>query len=258
MRSLRLMFVVALTLPVFASAAADPVTSKEPAESVVKRVLKERFPEVNIVSVKPSVLPGVYEVFAGDSIAYSDAKGEYLLSGAILETRSKRNVTADRLDELTSIDVKSLPLEHAIKTVKGDGKRRLVIFSDPDCPFCQKLEKELATVTNVTIYTFLFPLAELHPEAPAKAKAIWCASDRSAAWAHWMLQQKLPASASCDVAVIDENIKLGEKLRVGSTPTLFSGSGRRVSGTMAAAQIETLIDSDQKTAASAGGAAAAR
>src|SRR5215510_3374323 len=135
----------------------------------IRQTLETRFPDIKVVDVRQSAMPGLYEVFSGDSLAYTDATGEYLILGQLMETSSKRNLTTLRLDERMSIDVAKLPLEKAIKTVKGSGKRRLAVFSDPDCPFCQQLEKELASVTDVTIYTFLYPLAEVHPDAPKKA-----------------------------------------------------------------------------------------
>jgi Protein-disulfide isomerase len=216
--------------------------AKPDVTATVKSTLQARFPEAKITDVQPAPMPGLYEVDTADSIAYADATGEYLLSGSLMETRSKRNLTAERMDERNRIDFAKLPLDQAIKTVKGDGKRGLAVFSDPECPYCQQLEKELTTVTDVTIYTFMYPLAALHPEAPQRTSAIWCAADRAQAWRQWMLERKVPETAKCDSVIIEKNVKLAEELRVNSTPTLFAVNGRRVSGTIPTAQIEKLLE----------------
>ncbi len=121
----------------------------------------------------------MYEVFVQDSVAFTDTTGERLFVGQVLDVTSRKDIGAQILDERNRIDFASLPLDRAIRTVRGDGRRKLAVFADPDCPFCHELEQTLAGITDVTIYTFLYPLAELHPEAPAKARALWCAPDRA-------------------------------------------------------------------------------
>lgn len=247
---------VAAALPILCGAATPPGD----ASAVVRETLKSRFPDVQILNVQPAVMPGLYEVFTGDSIAYADATGDHLFVGSMLDTRTKRDLTAERVDELNSIDFSTLPLDRAIKTVKGDGSRKLAIFSDPDCPFCQKLEHELTSITDVTIYTFLYPLASIHPDAPAKAHAIWCAKDRTQAWSDWMLARKAPtAAATCDGDPIEELQALGRKLRINSTPTLFVGTGKRFGGTLEAAKLDQMLGkaASAPTAGAAAGASPA-
>ncbi len=223
------------------SVAAAPKVSAAPAE--IRKILEERYPQVKIVDVKPAPVVGLYEVFTGDAIVYASPNGEYLVNGPLINTADKRNVTAVRLDELNSIDFKSLPLDLAIKTVKGNGRRTLAVFADPDCPFCKELEHSIAAFDDVTMYTFLFPLTSLHPDAAAKAHTIWCAENRSEAWTHWMLEGT-PAKGKedCKEDPVEEIQALGQKLRVGSTPVVFFSNGSRVGGSMTAEQIKRKFD----------------
>ncbi len=230
---------IALSLPVV---AASPRTEEPPAAAAVRQALSTRFPDISIVGVQPAPVAGLFEVFTGDAIAYSNASGDYLLLGTIMDTRSRHNLTADRMDELNAIDFESLPFAQAIKVVKGDGRRRIAVFADPECPYCQELEHELATINDVTVYTFLYPLAAIHPDAPAKARAIWCSKDRAGAWSGWMLEKHDPkAESPCDERPLDDTRALGAKLRINSTPTLFLPSGKRVSGALSAAQLEEAL-----------------
>jgi thiol:disulfide interchange protein DsbC len=230
---------------VFAASAATPAAQDVP--TVIRETLAKRFPAVKVIDVRPGPVAGLYEVFTGDSIAYSDATGDHLFVGSLVDTRNQRDLSAEAMDARLAIDFASLPLERAIKTVKGNGSRKLAVFSDPDCPFCQQLEHELAGISDVTIYTFLFPIAQLHPGAPAKAHAIWCSTDRAATWKSWMIDQKAPEGASCDNDPVEEIQALAQKLRVNSTPVLYTGSGKRFGGTLPAAQLEKLL-SDTRTA----------
>jgi thiol:disulfide interchange protein DsbC len=141
-----------------------------------------------------------------------------------------------------------LPLDQAIKVVKGNGSRKLVVFSDPDCPFCKRLEqRELVNITDVTIYTFLFPLEQLHPDAANKSKAIWCSTDRAKAWTDWVINSQLPKTTqTCDTP-IDKIATLGRKLGVSSTPTLIFSDGKRMLGAYPAKEIEQALDMASKT-----------
>jgi thiol:disulfide interchange protein DsbC len=160
------------------------------------------------------------------------------MSGQIMATSSKENLTQARLSALTRVDFGSLPLASAIKVVKGTGSRTLVVFADPNCPYCRQLEEELQGVSDVTVYTFLFPLEELHPGARAHAEAIWCSKDPAQAWSQWMLKHVEPQAASCPTDALAALEKLGVKLNVIGTPTLIFGDGRRISGLIPQAQLE--------------------
>lgn len=215
----------------------------------VRKSLHEQFPQLKIEDVRSSPLPGWYEVFTGSQLVYSDATADHLFVGKLIDTHTKKDLAAEQLENRLIIDFQKLPFESAIKIVKGDGSRHLALFEDPDCPFCQQLEHELTNVNNVTLYVFLFPLAELHPQARVHAHAIWCARDRGDAWTHWMLERKDPGSAQCKSDPIDQLQTLGSDLNVTGTPTFFFPNGKRIEGMVAAAKMEELLVSSQAGAA---------
>jgi thiol:disulfide interchange protein DsbC len=217
---------------------AGSAPTKPDVGATLKQVVESRFPGSHVLDVQPAPIPGLYEVFMGDQIVYSDATGEYLILGSILNTHTKENLTQARLNEYGKIDFGTLPLQRAIKIVKGNGSRKFAVFSDPDCPYCQQLEKTLLSVNDTTMYVFLFPIAALHPQAPMKAHAIWCAPDRSAAWNQWMHEKVMPPAKTCAGDPIDALQKLGDDLHISSTPTLFFANGNRVSGALPASDLE--------------------
>jgi thiol:disulfide interchange protein DsbC len=240
------------TVALLTLAIAGAARAAAPSAEIdhLKSVLKERFPEVPIEAVMPSPIPGMYEVDTATDIVYSDASGEHVIMGNMLETKGRQNLTALRWDERNTIDFATLPLDLAIKNVKGDGSRVLAVFSDPHCPFCQKLEKELEQMNNTTVYTFLFPIEQLHPGATKDAHALWCSTDRPDAWKKWMLTQTSPsASKSCTEDPLTKIHDLGDKLRVQSTPTVFLSDGRRVTGALPAAQLEERLSAVHATPA---------
>lgn len=197
----------------------------------IKAQLEKINPSLKIKSVASSSLPGLYEVFANGNILYVDKQAKYVLAGAtLLEDATKRNLTAERLKELTAIKFDSLPFKDAIEIKKGSGAYRFAVFSDPDCPYCKTLEQGLKKlgISDYTAYIFLFPLEELHPEARWKAESIWCAQDRSAAWQAWMTEGKLPEKASCENPV-DATMKLATKLDIMGTPAIYLENGRQTS-----------------------------
>jgi thiol:disulfide interchange protein DsbC len=213
-------------------------------EASLRKTIEATYPKVQIQSITKTPYGSLYEVFLDGQIIYTDEKFSFLIAeGRLVEPKSKRDITTERLQELTKVDFSSLPLEKAIKVVKGNGSRKLVVFSDPDCPFCKRLEQnELSQINDVTIYTFLYPLEQLHPDAVAKSKAIWCAPDRSKAWQNWILNNQLvKGSTSCDTP-IEETIVLARKLGIGSTPTLIFAGGKRMLGAYPAKDIEKALN----------------
>jgi thiol:disulfide interchange protein DsbC len=220
------------------STAVLAASSKPDVTATIKQNIESRFPGAHILDVQPSAVPGIYELFMGDQIVYSDAAGDYLFVGSLMDTQTKENLTEARLNDRGKIDFSSLPSASAIKIVKGNGSRKFAVFSDPDCPFCQQLEKTLLSVNDITMYVYLFPIASLHPQAPAKAHAIWCAADRVQAWNDWMQQRQLPAARSCSGDPVDALQKLGDSLNINSTPTIFFADGRRLAGAVPAAELE--------------------
>lgn len=224
-------------------------TTAQAGDADIRQSIESRFPGTKVTEVNKAVLPGLYEVVMdgrqGPMVAYTDDKARYVMVGDLLDIKSQRNLTRERMDKLTEVKFDSLPLNQAIKTVKGDGKRRLAVFSDIDCPYCKKLEGELAKIDNVTIYTFLYPLP-MHGDASRKSKLIWCSKDRAAAWAEYFHKGKLPAGKSdCDNP-IDENLALGAKLRIDGTPALVFANGKRVPGYMEAARLDAMLSASEK------------
>ena len=167
---------LALMLP--AAQAAEPA-GKLTTESIIKRTLEGRLSGIKIESVTKTPYLGLYEVRVDNEILYTDEKMNYIFSGNVIDAKSMQNLTEKRLRELSGIKWGDLPLDAAFKTVRGNGKRTLAVFSDPNCPYCKRFEKDLAKIDDVTIYTFLYPI--LSPDSHEKAKAIWCSSDKSKA-----------------------------------------------------------------------------
>jgi len=226
--------VVAATLLVGTAGAAQPGDADN-----IKKAIEARFPGAKVDNVRPAAIPGLYEVFTGSELLYTDPRGDYLLMGPLVDTKTHQNLTSARLSDLNRVNFDTLPLNQAIKVVKGTGARRFAVFSDPDCPYCQALEQTLLSVNDVTMYVFLYPIASLHPQATTKAHSIWCAKDRAQAWTQWMHGKKLPPTvATCAGDPVDSLQKLGDQLHVNSTPTLFFASGRRVAGAIPQKDLE--------------------
>ena len=213
----------------------------------VEGKLRALYPGTRIDRVTSSELPGLYEVAMGKNVAYVDGQGRYFLFGHLYDMKSQRDLTAERTEARAKIDFATLPLKDAIKTVRGNGRRVLAVFSDPDCPYCKALEAELDGLTDATIYTFLFPLDQLHPEARDRAVAIWCADDPAKAWAALMRDGTLPSLRDCPNPV-ERNVALGTSVGVNGTPTLFSGDGRMKAGAVKTAELIAWLDRIDKTA----------
>jgi thiol:disulfide interchange protein DsbC len=219
-------------------------TSVYANDAALKKLIESAYPGVQIQSVKKTQYNGLYEVFMGGQIVYTDEKFSFLIAeGKLIEPKTKRNITSERMDELTRVDFAKLPLDQAVKVVRGNGSRKLVVFSDPDCRFCKRLEqKELAGITDITVYTFLYPLDQLHPDAANKAKAIWCSSDPAKSWMDWVLNNQLVKGTTSCENPIERIAELGKKLGVSSTPTLIFADGKRILGAQAATEIEKALN----------------
>ncbi|MES2637025.1 MAG: DsbC family protein [Pseudomonadota bacterium] len=217
-------------------------------EASLKKAIEAAYPKFKVESVVKTPYAGLYEVFMGGQIVYTDEKLTFLIAeGRLVDPKSKKDVTGERLEELTKVDFSSLPLEQAIKVVKGNGSRKLVVFSDVDCPYCKQLErKELSNITDVTIYTFLYPIEQLHPDAANKSKSIWCASNRVKAWNDWILNNQLPSSTGkCEVP-LEKVGELARKMGIVSTPTLIFADGKRVLGAQPYKEIEKYMQAATK------------
>lgn len=222
----------------FAWAQTGKADDKSDVTARLQKTLQARLPKINIEKVQPSQWPYLYEVITDDEMFYVDASGDYLFYGKVMDTRTKEDLTGKRWNALQQVEFGSLPFELALKQVKGNGSRKLAVFADPHCPYCVRFEKTLQDVDNVTVYTFLYPLESIHPGATEKAKQIWCAKDRSAAWSQWMLTKKDTPAAACNSEQLTTLKQLGDKLKVTGTPTLFFEDGHRVPGAIDKDQLE--------------------
>lgn len=212
------------------TAQADQTTDK------LKATLQARLGDVTIKGIAKSPIAGLYEVNLGTQMLYSDAAGDYVLLGDLVDAKTHKNLTEARMSEINKIDFASLPFANAVKVVKGNGSRRIAVFSDPNCPYCKQLEKTLKSVDNVTVYTFLYPV--LTPDSAVKSKSIWCSTDRAKAWESWMQDHQAPTAAgTCDTAAIDKNLALGQSMNVTGTPTVFLADGRRLPGAVPADEL---------------------
>ncbi len=217
-------------------------------EASLRKAIENAYPKMTVESIVKTPYSGLYEVYMNGQIVYTDDKFSFLIAeGRLVDSKTKRDITTDRLADLSKIDFDRLPFDQAIKVVKGNGSRKMAVFSDVDCPFCKRLEQnELSNITDVTIYTFLMPLDQLHPDAANKSKAIWCAADRTKAWQDWILNNQLPKkSANCDVP-LDKVAALAKKLGVTSTPTIFFADGKRMLGAYPAAEIEKTLVTNKR------------
>jgi thiol:disulfide interchange protein DsbC len=212
-------------------------------EAAIRKALAEHVPNLpKIDEVRPAQIPGLFEVrFGGTNIVYTDAKGEYLIEGALIETKTMINLTEARQDKLTAVDFAALPVKDALLIKQGSGARRMAVFVDPNCGYCKRFERDLAAVKDVTIYAFLMPI--LGPDSTVKARDIWCSKDGARTWRAWMLDGVAPQKVmgSCDTAALDRNIAFGQKYRIQGTPAVFFEDGTRKPGAIPGEMIEKLL-----------------
>ena len=199
--------------------------------------------KVQAVAAVPAS-PGLYEVISMDGqFLYVDASLRFAIAGEMFDLATRTSVSKENLARLRAVEFGSLPLELAIKRVKGNGSRRVAVFADPDCPYCAKLEESLRPIDNVTIYTFVYPLDELHPQAVERANAIWCAQDRDAAWLGWLLEKKAasPAPVGCS-APVKRIAETAAAVGAEGTPSLVFGSGRVAHGALPGEMLVRFLD----------------
>ena len=222
------------------SSAAKAADVNEAA--TVKAQLEAKFPGAAVSNVAKSPYFGLYEAQFDERLVYTDAKVTFVVVGSIFDANTKQNLTDARLRQLNHVSWDSLPLDLAFKRVKGNGTRRLAIFSDADCPYCKRLESEIKQLDDVTIYTFLYPIDQLHPDAARKSTLIWCAPDRALAWDEYFKSGKLPDNDGQCATPIPETARLGESMHVSATPTLVFADGSVLPGAIPLAQLESEIN----------------
>ena len=207
-------------------------------EATIRKNLAERIPQLQAIDeVSKSPMAGLYEVRVnGTEIYYTDAEANFLVQGSLIDTKQRRNLTEERVDKLTAINFEALPFKDAFTIVRGNGKRRLAVFQDPNCGYCKRFERDLQKLNHVTIHMFLYPI--LSADSNEKSKHIWCAKDRVKAWQDWMVRDQTPAAANCDASAIARNIDIGRKFKITGTPTLVFVDGSRVPGAISVAEVE--------------------
>ncbi|MBC7731007.1 MAG: DsbC family protein [Bacteriovorax sp.] len=208
-------------------------------EAVIRKNIAERLPDFpKIDEVTKTPVAGLYELRIGTDLFYSDERGDHILEGHLIETKSRNDLTTARIDKLTAIDFATLPLKDAIVWKQGSGARKLVVFADPNCGYCKKFEKEMQQVKDVTVYTFLYPI--LGGDSPEKSRDIWCAKDNGTVWRDWMIKGAAPARSmgQCDASALQRNIDMAKKFRINGTPALVFEDGKRVPGALAPDQVE--------------------
>jgi thiol:disulfide interchange protein DsbC len=212
-------------------------------EAAIRKNLAKRLPEFKAIDeVRKLPMPGLYEVrIKGTDIYYTDAQGEFLMQGNLVNTRTLQNLTKDKMDKLMAIKFEDLPKKDFFTIVRGNGQRKIAVFEDPNCGFCKRFEKDFEAVDNVTVTVYLYPI--LGPDSKDKSKKIWCAKDRAQAWQDWILNQVASTGGvmPCDTTALDRNLDFGQRYRIEGTPTLFLADGRRVPGAVDAKQVEKLL-----------------
>ena len=228
---LRIWLCVVLIAPTVAAAS----------EAAVKQTMQKKYPNIQVQSVARTPLPGIFEVFSGGDIFYVDENVNFMfVEGKLIDVARRADVTEERLRSLTAVKFDQLPLDLAFRMVRGNGKRRMAYFTDPNCPYCKRLDQELAKVINVTVYVFLYPI--LSQDSRDKATAVWCSKDRVKAYNDMMLNGIPPQGAGgCDTP-IDKILAFGRQQGIRATPTLFFADGQRRMGAMSAEQLNSLLD----------------
>ena len=250
MKTTRLLKPILLSLLLATGAA----WAQKPAVEAVAEKLKQLYPKTTFRSVSETQLPGIYEVAMGKNVAYVEESGRYFLFGHLFDMETQKDLTAEKFPDqgqgqgqeegMPKIDVSKLPLADAIKNVKGKGERVMYVFSDPDCPYCKQLENNLVSVDNVTVYTFMFPIDSLHPQAKAKTIGVWCAKNRVKAWDELMRKNTVPAG-TCENP-IERNIALAQSLSIQGTPTIILAHGTLIPGAVQGARLNELLNQAKK------------
>ncbi|MBI5429445.1 MAG: DsbC family protein [Nitrosomonadales bacterium] len=219
------------------------MVSAHAGEKEIRQSLQSNFPGLGkIEHVIKTPYSGLYEIVVDGQLLYADEKGQYLFEGDVIDTKTRRNMSEERRRVVFAIDFDKLSLELAVKRVKGNGKRKMAVFTDPHCGFCKKLEKELSRVTDVTIYRFMYPI---FPGSDEIVRNVLCSKDPNKAWEDWMLSEINPAPATCDTQT-DKVKALGQKLRVTGTPNLIFGNGMQTPGYLPAEELEKSLNQARK------------
>ena len=212
-------------------------------DAVIRKNLTERLPNLPAIDeISKTPMDGLFEVRVnGTEVFYTDADGNFLIQGSVFDTKARTNLTEVRTNKLSAIDFAALPLKDAFTIVRGNGKRKIAVFEDPNCGYCKRYEREMQKVDNATFYMFLYPI--LGADSVTKSNNLWCAKDKAKAWQDYMVRDQVIATATCDTTALNRNVEFGKKHKITGTPTMFFIDGTRVPGAIDAAQVEKLLAS---------------
>jgi thiol:disulfide interchange protein DsbC len=225
---------------------AEPlVPGSDPAALALRQSLAQRYPNTQFGDIHRTPIPGLWEVWMGANVAYATDEGRHFIFGHLYDMQTQTDLTAAKREQASvkaestrpKLTFNDLPLGDAIKTVRGSGARKLAVFSDPHCSYCRQLEGQLAKIDNVTVYTFLFPLDSIHPEAASVARSIWCAADNARAWRTYMATGVSPKPAKCE-SPIERNVRLATNAGIAGTPFLLFANGANAAGALPVAELE--------------------
>jgi thiol:disulfide interchange protein DsbC len=212
-------------------------------ETEIRQSLQSKFPNIGkLEHVVKTPYSGLYEIVVGEQLLYTDEQGLYLFDGSIIDVKTRTDLSDQRRHQLFAIEFDKLPLELAVKRVKGNGQRKMAYFTDPNCGYCKKLEKELTKVNNVTLYMFMYPI---FPGSEEIVRNVRCAKDPIKAWDEQMQKGISPANVSCKVPT-DKIIALAKKLKVNGTPNLIFADGTQVPGYLPAEELEKHLNQADK------------
>jgi len=212
------------------------ISYAQAGEKEIRKSLQNKFPNIGpLEHIVKTPYSGLYEVIVDGQLWYSDEMGEFLIEGNVIEAETRRNLSEERRRVLFAIDFDKLPLELAVVKVKGNGKRKLAQFTDPNCGFCKRLEKELSQISDVTIYSFLYPI---FPGSDTMVRNVLCSKNPTRVWDNWMLNGVKPPEEVCDTPQTAQVKALGQKLRVNGTPNIIFGNGKQSPGYLPVAELE--------------------
>lgn len=206
--------------------------------ATVSKNIKQQHPQLKLDNIQATEMKGIYSASMDGQVVYLNEDAQHILAGSMIRLKDQHNLTKDLLIQQNSVDWKKLPLQDAIKSVRGTGKRQIAIFSDPNCPYCKQLEAELKKLDNITIYTFILPLKA---QSVAPSKQVYCEKNPALAWENLITKAQLPTSQSSCANPVERNIVLAHRLGVNGTPAIIFSNGFKVMGAYPAAQIEQIF-----------------
>lgn len=206
-------------------------------EDKIRAELKKHMPaDANVESVRKTQYGGLYEVVVGGEVFYTDEKASFLVLGSLIDLKTKENVTEARTRQVNRVSFKDLPLDRAIKIVRGNGSRKVAIFEDPNCGYCKRFERDLQGVSDITVYVFLYPI--LSADSVEKAKAIWCSADPGKSWIDTMTKEVVPTGDKSCPTPLDKNVAFGREKKINGTPTIIFEDGERIPGAISITDFE--------------------